>query len=169
MTAKCKETYTRRSFEGLAPLTAEARAITKPILGKYGFAGIDILTNWEEIVGADLARGIKPQKLSFDGLKRTDGTLHVLSAGGAFAMLLEHQKNRVIDRINTFFGYPAVAHIKIQQGAFKLSPSGSIVESSLSPAEEENLRQRTAAIEDIELREKAYQIGREILLKKHSV
>lgn len=166
MTEKCKITYRRRNFEGLAPLTAEARTIAAPILGKHGFVGIDILTHWEEIVGADLARGIHPQKLTFDGNKRADGTLHVLSAGGAFAMLFEHQKSRVLERINTYFGYPAVARFKIRQGSFHLKPEQQQSDRALSPDETAALSTRIAGIEDSELREHLYRIGTEILRKK---
>ena len=166
MTEKCKEKYRRRTYEGLAPLTAEVRSIAAPILGKHGFVGIDILANWEEIVGADLARGIQPQKLTFDGSKRTGGTLHVLSAGGAFAMLFEHQKSRVLERINTYFGYPAIARFKIQQGSFRLKSEPVVSLPDLTPTEASDLKARTARIHDSELREHLYRIGTEILRKK---
>ena len=75
MTEKCKpETYQRRTFEGLAPLTREIQHITRPILGKRGFTGIDILTYWDDIVGADLGKGIQPEKLTFDRNERSNGT-----------------------------------------------------------------------------------------------
>lgn len=166
MTAKCKEPEHRRSFEGLAPLTAEVRAIARPILGRHGFVGLDILSQWEDIVGTDLARGIRPQKLTFEGNKRTDGTLHVQSAGGAFAMIFEHQKARVIDRINTFFGYPAIARIKIWQGAFRPEVTDQPETRPLTAAEAADLTKRVAGIEDPDLRDCAYRIGQEILRKK---
>ena len=66
MTEKCKkETYQRRSYEGLAPLTKEVQAIAKPILGTRGFAEVDILSSWEDMVGKDLSKGITPEKLTF--------------------------------------------------------------------------------------------------------
>ena len=115
MTEKCKPVYHRRTYEGLAPLTREVQAITRPILGRRGFAEVDILGSWEDIVGPDLARGILPEKLAFEKNKRINGTLYVKSAGGAFATLFEFQKQRVMERINGFFGYPAVSQIKIRQ------------------------------------------------------
>ena len=167
MIAKCKkEEFARRSFEGLAPLTQEVQRIARPILGPRGFAGIDILAGWEAIVGEDLARGIQPEKLTFETDKRTGGTLHVKSAGGAFAMLFEHQRARVIERINTFFGYPAVAHIRIRQGSLHLSHQEQSQQRSLTVAEEAQLNARVATIDDSELREQAYRIGKELILKK---
>ena len=166
MTEKCKkEEFQRRSYEGLAPLTKEVQAIAKPILGTRGFAEVDILSSWEDMVGRDLAKGVIPEKLTFTANTRTNGTLHVRSAGGAFAMLFEHQKSRVIERINGFFGYPAVSAIKIRQGALKLSAQNNPIKRSLSSKEEKELQARIASISDPELREQAYRIGKEILLK----
>jgi len=167
MTEKCKVAdYHRRTYEGLATLTREVQAITRPILGQRGFAEIDILGSWEEMVGAELARGISPEKLSFEKNKRTNGTLFVRSAGGAFATLFEFQKQRVIERINSFFGYPAVSQIKIRQGNLKLRPSVIQAPQSLTPAEEAALQQRVSGIEDEGLRQQAYEIGKAIILKK---
>ena len=167
MTEKCKKNeYHRRTYEGLAPLTREVQAIAKPILGRRGFAEVDILGSWEEMVGADLARGILPEKLTFDKDKRINGTLYVKSAGGAFATLFEFQKQRVIERKNCFFGYPAVAQIKIRQGALKLKSETVETVRSLTPAEETELQKRVSAIEDEELRTQAYEIGKAILIKK---
>ena len=166
MTEKCKkETYQRRGYEGLALLTKEVQAIAKPILGPRGFAEVDILSAWEDMIGKDLAKGITPEKLTFTANSRTNGTLHVRSAGGAFAMLFEHQKSRVIERINGFFGYPAVSAIKIRQGALKLTLKNTGISRPLTAREEKELQARVAHIQDPELREQAYRLGKEILLK----
>ena len=167
MTEKCKsEIYKRRTFEGLAPLTREVRSITKPILGMRGFAEVDILGNWIEIVGEDLARGISPEKLAFEKEKRTGGTLYVKSAGGAFAMLFEFQKGRVIERINGFFGYPAVANVKIRQGSLKLDKKKMEQPAELTKDQEKELQKQIAQIQDPDLRKSAYRVGKAILLKK---
>jgi len=166
MTEKCKPEYHRRTYEGLAPLTREVQVIARPILGRRGFAEVDILGSWEEMIGSDLARGILPEKLTFEKDKRTHGTLFVKSAGGAFATLFEFQKQRVIERINGFFGYPAIAQIKIRQGYLKLKPQPMAEVRPLTPDEEKELQNRVSQIEDEELRKQAYEIGKAILIKK---
>lgn len=167
MTEKCKkEIYKRRTFEGLAPLIREVRDITKPILGMRGFAEVDILGHWTEIIGEDLARGVSPEKLTFEKDKRTGGTLHVKSAGGAFAMLFEFQKQQVMERINGFFGYPAVANIKIRQGSLKLDPQKMEQPAGLTENQERQLQEKISRIQDPDLREKTYQVGKAIFLKK---
>lgn len=157
----------RRKFSGLATLAPEIRAITKKALGERGFAGSDILQFWEDIVGADLARGVAPQKLTFEKDNRMHGTLVVKSAGGAFAMLFEHQKERVMQRINAFFGYPAVSRIKIIQGALKIKsiPQKS-VPKTIPKDELQALQEKVGIIEDEELRERTFEIGKALLAKK---
>lgn len=154
----------RRDFEGLARLTTEIRRVTKPILGARGFSGADILESWVEIVGPDLSMGIRPEKLTFEKDSRTQGTLHVKSAGGAFAMLFEHQKGRVIERINGFFGYPAVSKIKITQGRLSLQkPQIQKVKKTASAAQLEALKKKVSVIEDEALRQTTFEIGLSLL------
>ena len=158
----------RRKFSGLATKAPENRAITKKALGARGFAGSDILEFWEDIVGTDLARGVAPQKLTFEKDNRTHGTLVVKSAGGAFAMLFEHQKERVMQRINAFFGYPAVSRIKIVQGALKIkSIPPKTVLKTIPKDELQALQEKVGIIEDEELRERTFEIGKALLAKKY--
>ena len=160
-------TERRRTFEGLERLTMEVKRLTQPILGQRGFAGTDILESWNDIVGENLAQGIRPEKLTFEKDNRTNGTLHVKSAGGAFAILFEHQKQKVIERINTFFGYPAVARIKITQGKLSLKKQPIMQPKKyISEKEKDILKAKVADIDDRELRTLVYQMGLTRLEKK---
>ena len=156
----------RRDYEGLATLVPEIRVLTRQALGARGFSGADILENWEDIVGPDLAKGVKPEKLTFEGNSRSKGTLVVKTAGGAFAMLFEHQKRRVIERVNAFFGYPAVSHIKMIQGSLKLSMPKLETKRPIDPKKLKELTDKVALIEDEDLRERTYAVGEAILKKK---
>lgn len=150
----------RRSFEGLERLTMEIKRITNPILGQRGFAGTDVLEYWNDIVGDHLAQGIRPEKLTFERDNRTNGTLHVKSAGGAFAILFEHQKQKVIERVNFFFGYPAVGKIKITQGKVALKLPEQITPKKMITKEQlDALEKKVAPIEDETLREMVYKLG----------
>ena len=165
-----KPLYKRRSFEGLERLTKEVRNITRPIMGKRGFSGLEIIENWTDIIGEDLALGIQPEKLAFEKQSRINGTLYVKSAGGAFALLFEHHKQQVIDRINSFFGYPAVAFVRITQGKLNLNPlpkENSVSEDEFSSAELEALKEKTSLIEDENLRRIFFQMGLTFLRKNH--
>lgn len=162
MTKKCDTGVApaRRGYGGLSTLAGEIRRLTRPVLGKRGFTGVDILSGWSDILGADLARGVVPEKLTFDRDARVNGTLHVKTSGGAFALLFEHQKAKVIERINTYFGYPAVAKIQITQGSLptpkRIAPTPT---HKVSAADERAVRARLASVSDDALREKLVQIA----------
>ena len=159
-----------RKYEGLAPLTKEMGDLTQNVFGKKGFVSVDLITNWIEIVGKDLAQGVLPMRLTFPTNQRSNGVLHVRTAGGAFALLFEHQKGRVIERVNTYFGYPAIADIRQMQGAMKLEKQvQEEVEWPLGDEEVQGLLRKVDAIEDDELRAKVFELGVALIQKgKHS-
>ena len=156
-----------RKYEGLAVLTKELDAITKGVMRERGFVGIDLITHWAEIVGPDLSKGVVPMRLTFPLKKRSNGVLHVRVAAGAFALLFEHQKNRVIERINTYFGYPAVDDVRLVQGGVKLpEPEPEEVEWPLGDDEVQDLLKKVDVIEDDALRAKAFELGVAIIQKR---
>lgn len=159
--------FRKRTYSGPDRLTREIRTISKNILGTRGFAGVNIIECWDDVVGADLSKGIRPEKLTFDKEMRTNGTLHVKSAGGAFAILFEHQKNHIIERVNTFFGYPAVGRIHIAQGKlyFPQVTKQPLLKKP-TPRQLKELRQKVNLIEDESLRQATYRIGLSLLQKK---
>lgn len=176
MTEKCRyyivdgkkiELDGRRSFQGLERVGVDIKPIVTPILGRHGFVGAELFEQWEDIVGKELSFGIRPEKMVFQGSDRVNGTLVVKSAGGAFAMLLEHQKDRLIERINVFFGYPAVAHIKIIQGALKLKmPKPVKADKKITQKQMDALVERTKNIADPDLRQKMIEVGIAFLKKE---
>lgn len=161
--------FRKRTFTGPERLTYEVKSIAKKVLTTRGFAGLDIIECWDDIIGEDMAKGIRPEKLTFEKDSRTHGTLHVKSAGGAFAVLFEHQKNQIIERINTFFGYPAVSKIHISQGKL-LFPRAEPIRPIRKPTKEEirRLEAKVSHIEDEALRNTTYHIGLSLLQKEKS-
>jgi hypothetical protein len=97
------------------PAGVALAAVTKAAFRKRGFTRREILTQWPAIVGELLARYSCPERLQF-GRDRNQGATLVVRAGSGFATELQHLHPIVLDRINTFFGYQAVARITIIQG-----------------------------------------------------
>ena len=170
MTEKCEFPVEARSrnYEGLSNLNQEVKKLTQNALGKHGFVQVELLSHWTEILGPELAYGIKPVGLVFAAKERTNGTLKVQTAGGAFALLFEHQKGQVIEKINTYFGYPAISQIKIEQNAMKLhTPKPQEMPWPLDEKEIEKLAQKVSKIDDEELRKKMLDIGIQLIQKRH--
>ncbi|GIK96213.1 MAG: hypothetical protein BroJett029_04220 [Alphaproteobacteria bacterium] len=100
---------------GMRHLAALLPRLTRPALGRRGFAEGGIVADWPEIVGPDLAAASLPERLAFPRGARRDGTLHV-RVSGALALELQHLEPMVVERINGYFGYRAVGRLKIRQG-----------------------------------------------------
>ncbi|MDB5706945.1 MAG: hypothetical protein JWN66_4061 [Sphingomonas bacterium] len=104
------------------PRGGRARAVSEllPDIGraafrKFGFVQSEIVTRWPEIVGARYAGVSAPESIKFPQGERTDGTLNLI-VRGAHAPMMQHIAPEIIERVNRFFGYGAVARVNIRQG-----------------------------------------------------
>lgn len=142
-------------------------ALTKKALGKRGFASASIITDWATIVGPDLAKHTRPQKLTFPKGRRDGGTVHILTSG-PMALQLQHLAPMIIDRINGFFGYGAVSEIRLLQGALTQAekPRKRYPTRELTPADTDHLSTLTERIEDDAIRERVRRLG--IAVMRHS-
>lgn len=89
--------------------------LTRKMLGKKAFAEADVICNWEEIAGTELAAFSVPSKIEFKKGERTGGILWIEVAGGAFALEISLKSKVLMEKVNTFFGYDAVKSLKIVQ------------------------------------------------------
>ncbi len=113
---KPKPNPARRTSRGLKALSTSLPGVTAEALGRRGFADGALVSDWPKIVGHDLARASEPLRLSFANRhERRDGTL-LLRVEPAFALLLQHLQTQLLERVNGFFGYRAVAQLRILQG-----------------------------------------------------
>lgn len=80
-----------------------------------GFAVSRLLTQWEEIVGPDIAGIARPVDVSY-GRQGFGATLTVLTTG-AQAPMLEMQKETLRERVNAVYGYNAISRIRLTQTA----------------------------------------------------
>lgn len=83
-------------------------------LGKQGLGEAQLLRHWAEIVGERLAQCTSPERLSFVRGARRDGTLKLRVEPG-IALEIQHSEPVLLERINGFFGYRAVARLTLQQ------------------------------------------------------
>ena len=104
------------------PRGAEARAISDlmPEVGRaafrrFGFVQSSVVSRWSEIVGERYAEMSAPEMIRFPAGMKEEGTLE-LTVEGAFAPMMQHVIPEIIERVNRFFGYAAVAKVKIKQG-----------------------------------------------------
>ncbi len=86
--------------------------LTRPMFKTQGLGGSRIVSQWQSIVGKELAQHTLPEKLSFPKGKQTGGTL-VISTENGFATELQHRIPQIIERLSTYLGYQAVSRIVI--------------------------------------------------------
>jgi hypothetical protein len=89
--------------------------VTMPLYRKRGFAEAHILSDWPIIVGERFAAVTLPEKLAFPKGEKQDGLLH-MRVDGPLATELQHLEPQIVERINGYFGYHAVARLKLVQG-----------------------------------------------------
>lgn len=102
---------------GLVNLAKVVMPVAKQLLGAQGFYMVDLLTNWQTIVGKNLASYALPIKLTFKQDERCNGCLSIITLSGAFAMEIKQKERMILNKINEFFGYEAVGKLKILQTA----------------------------------------------------
>lgn len=116
---------------------------------RFGFVQSSVVTRWPEIVGSRYAEVSAPESIRFPAGKRADGVL-TLMVDGAHAPMLQHVAPAIVERVNRFFGYPAVARVVIRQGAIaRATPRRTTPAVRPAPVE---LGDSLRAIADPELR-----------------
>ena len=94
------------------------------------------MTSWETIVGADLARLTRPEAIKWprgskartneadDGAPAAGATL-IIACDPAFALEISYRTQDILDRINRYFGYRAIANLRILQVPRTTEPAGA--------------------------------------------
>ena len=82
---------------------------------RYGFIQSSVVSRWAEIVGERYAAVSLPESIRFPRGEKEGGTLHLL-VSGAYATMMQHIAPDIVTRVNRFFGYGAVSHIRFRQG-----------------------------------------------------
>ena len=145
-----------RAPEAEPPRQNRARAVSELLpaihgaaFKRFGFVQSALVTRWPEIVGTRWAAASAPESLRFPPGKKADGVLTIV-VRGAHAPMMQHIAPEIIERVNRFFGYVAVARLTIRQGEVA-KPMPRSAPASLKPAPAE-IGEGLKAIADPELR-----------------
>lgn len=149
-------------MSGPRPIGRAVPEVAGKALGKRGLAFGALLTDWATIVGPKLSEHTAPDRLSFPRGKREDATLHI-RASGAVALELQHLEPLIVERINGFFGYRAVARIRLLHSAPLAPKHRPVRPRALSAEEESRLTSATERVEDPELRALLDRFGRAVI------
>jgi hypothetical protein len=98
---------------GLRRLPELLQRLLDPAARRRGLAEARLLTDWPLVIGPQLAARCQPVRLA--GAQSGAGGVLTIHVGGASALELQHSAPQVLERINGFFGYPAVARLRLIQ------------------------------------------------------
>jgi hypothetical protein len=119
--------------------------LTKSALAKYGFSAATLLTDWKSIVGADLAQYTEPERLKWPVRAQTPigedaddegrpGATLILRVDAGRALDAQYRARQIVERINAYFGYRAVADLRLVQASIrKPAPPARVVRKEPAP------------------------------------
>jgi hypothetical protein len=150
-----------------AALSRLLTRLLSPAARQRGFASVEVIEEWPKVVGPGLARRCHPVRLDFRRGATTGGTL-VLQASGGAALELQHAAPQLVERVNDYFGFPAVARLRLVQMPLKPPPPAPAAPTPrpLTAAEEAALASEVAPLGDSELARALAALGRSIKARR---
>ena len=100
---------TKSYIQGLRPFSSAIPKTLKKYLKKGGYNYSNIIDNWTSITSKKISDACYPLSVKMNKEMR-GGTL-ILNVIHGKEMEIEYEKNEIIDKINSFFGYNCISNI----------------------------------------------------------
>jgi hypothetical protein len=154
-----------RQARGLLAVSTQLNKVTAAVRRRRGLTEAGLIANWATIVGDELAAECAPQRVA-RGADGVGGTLHV-RVTGPLALELQHLEPLVVERINGYFGYRAVARLAMHQGPLAAPRSKRAPPRPQPDADAEaRLAPMLAGVANDELRAALERFGRAVLARR---
>jgi hypothetical protein len=131
------------------------------VFTRQGFTSIELVTQWQDIVGSEIAAHTEPIKIQWshhaDAAEREPGVL-VVRAQGPTALEVQHLSNVILERVNSFLGWRAVGRLAIRQAPLTRT-SRTIRPPSPNAETVRRLQATLTSIADDELRAALARLG----------
>ena len=139
---------TQTFIQGLRPFSSSIPKNLKKYLRKGGYNFSNIVDNWTSIVSKKISDSCYPISVKM-GKEMRDGTL-VLNVIHGKEIEIEYQKNEIIDKINSFFGYSCISNVTL-----KIIQSKIIKKNYLLPKIKnfKELENKVKKVENVQLKE----------------
>lgn len=153
----------------MRPVSEATAKVTNSIFGRKYIALGRIVSQWEDIVGKELASKVQPAGLKYRRYKerKTPDAVLEIATTSAYATRLHYQKDLILERINQLFGERWVTDLRFVNvapvGANRPTLKRKIL---LTPEEEKYIEQNLDSITDIEVRNRLEEFGKSLLKSK---
>ncbi len=162
--------HASKGVKSLADLVGKAMT---PVCRKRGFASVDIIASWADIVGERYGTRVQPDRLIWprqpergDPENPPEPATLVVHTDGATALMLSHDSAQVIERINTFYGWRAIGRIKILQKPVLVKQRVRKKPlRDLTQTEEQQLEARLEGVENDRLRQALRKLGAQVIAR----
>ena len=148
------------------PLADLANGLLAESFRKQGFASAELVTRWATIVGDDVSAYAEPLKIQWPRGPEDEGSepgTLVLRVEGPAAIEIQHMSNVILERVNRYFGWQAIAKIAIRQAPLSRKPGK--IDRSLDPAAVQKEAEQLPDIADENLRTALAKLGAAIKRK----
>jgi hypothetical protein len=143
--------------------------VIEPVSARRGFARSELLAVWAEIAGPMHASCTAPEKILWprhvEGEEPPAGTL-VIRADGPRAIFVQHELPQIVERVNAFFGYRAVAHARIVQGEVRARAAEPPPPARVDPATEHAVAAKLGDVDDEGLRAALQRLGHGVFTQR---
>ena len=99
-------------IQGLRPFSSSIPKNLKKYLKKGGYNYSNIVDNWTKMVSKKISDACYPISVKM-GKEMKDGTL-VLNVLHGKELEIEYEKNEIMDKLNSFFGYSCISQINLK-------------------------------------------------------
>lgn len=158
----------------LRPLSASVSKLTSEAFTRKFVALGRILTQWDDIVGPEMADKTQPAKIHYRKPKvkgeKPQATLDI-AASSADAALLHYQKELILERINQLYGDRWITSIRFvhiatnsgkDEGLYTFNRS----KPQLTPEDQQRVEEMIGEIDDEDIRNRLEKLGQSVLRKE---
>ena len=164
MSGKRGMTVTNRGMFAMGDLAAAALA---PVTGRRGLVAGEMVARWQAIAGTEIAAVCTPERISWPRKAAgNDPGVLVLRVARAHAIDVQHLSATIVERVNAYFGYKAVASVRLRQKAPMKPAPQPPARPPLGQDAEAALDQALSAIADDGLRAALQRLGRGALARR---
>ena len=112
MHSKNNNNKSQNFIQGLRPFSSSIPKTLKKHLKKGGYNFSNIIDNWTKMVSKKVSDACYPITIKM-GKEMRDGTL-VLNVLHGKELEIEYEKNEIMDKINSFFGYNCISQVTLK-------------------------------------------------------